>query len=65
MKKLKNIHPGEVLQEEFLIPLDLTQSNDAIYKQTKDMAVEQPGFEMSTDWKKRIGARMNRFVPGL
>lgn len=51
--------------QPFLIPLDLTQSNDAIYKQTKDMAVEQPGFEMSTDWKKRIGARMNRFVPGL
>jgi addiction module HigA family antidote len=24
MKKLKNIHPGEVLKEEFLIPLNIT-----------------------------------------
>ena len=24
MKKLKNIHPGDVLREEFLIPLNIT-----------------------------------------
>ena len=24
MKKLKNIHPGEVLKEEFLIPLNIS-----------------------------------------
>jgi len=24
MKKLKNIHPGDVLKEEFLIPLNVT-----------------------------------------
>ena len=24
MKKLKNIHPGEILLEEFLIPLEIT-----------------------------------------
>ena len=24
MKKLKNIHPGDVLREEFLIPLNVT-----------------------------------------
>ena len=24
MKKLKNIHPGEILSEEFLIPLNIT-----------------------------------------
>ena len=26
MAKLKNIHPGEVLMEEFLIPMDLSQN---------------------------------------
>lgn len=26
MKKLKNIHPGEILLEEFLIPLDISQN---------------------------------------
>lgn len=26
MKKLKNIHPGEVLYEEFLLPLDISQN---------------------------------------
>lgn len=26
MAKLKNIHPGEVLLEEFLIPLDISQN---------------------------------------
>ena len=24
MKKLKNIHPGDVLREEFLLPLNIT-----------------------------------------
>src|SRR3990167_772470 len=26
MKKLKNVHPGEVLFEEFLIPLEISQN---------------------------------------
>jgi addiction module HigA family antidote len=26
MKKLPNIHPGEVLLEEFLVPLDISQN---------------------------------------
>lgn len=25
MKRIRNIHPGEILKEEFLIPLDITQ----------------------------------------
>ena len=29
MTKLPNIHPGEVLREEFLIPLDLSQNRVA------------------------------------
>ena len=34
MPYLKNIHPGEVLQEEFLLPLGLSQT-----KAAKDMSV--------------------------
>jgi addiction module HigA family antidote len=26
MKKLKNIHPGEILQEEFLLPMAISQN---------------------------------------
>ena len=36
MKKLKNIHPGEILQEEFLIPLEITA-----YKLSKDIGIPQ------------------------
>jgi len=34
MKKLKNIHPGEILIEEFLIPLGISA-----YKLSKDTSV--------------------------
>lgn len=34
MTKLKNVHPGEILLEEFLIPLDISQN-----KLAKDMQV--------------------------
>ena len=34
MDKLKNIHPGEVLMEEFLIPMELSQNRLA-----RDIAV--------------------------
>jgi addiction module HigA family antidote len=36
MKKLKNIHPGEVLKEEFLIPLNISA-----YKLCKDINIPQ------------------------
>lgn len=36
-KKLKNIHPGEILREEFLTPLAITP-----YRLAKDIAVPQP-----------------------
>ena len=34
MKKLKNIHPGEILLEEFLVPLEISQ-----YRLAKDVNV--------------------------
>ena len=36
MKKLKNIHPGEVLYEEFLIPFGVTA-----YRLSKDIGIPQ------------------------
>ncbi len=36
MAKLKNIHPGEILLEEFLIPLNISA-----YKLAKDVAIPQ------------------------
>mgnify|MGYP000952762249 CR=1 FL=1 len=36
MKQLKNIHPGEVLQEEFLEPLSITA-----YRLSKDIDIPQ------------------------
>ncbi|OHC67801.1 MAG: addiction module antidote protein, HigA family [Rhodocyclales bacterium GWA2_65_20] len=35
MKKLPNIHPGEVLKEEFLVPLGITQ-----YRLAKTIGVQ-------------------------
>jgi len=36
MTKLKNIHPGEILSEEFLIPLNISA-----YKLVKDIEIPQ------------------------
>ncbi len=36
MERLANIHPGEILQEEFLIPLDITA-----YRLAKEIHVPQ------------------------
>ena len=36
MRKLKNIHPGEVLKEEFLIPMQVSA-----YKLCKDIGIPQ------------------------
>lgn len=36
MKRLNNIHPGEILQEEFLIPMNISA-----YKLAKDIHIPQ------------------------
>ncbi len=36
MAKLKNVHPGEVLSEEFLVPFNITA-----YKLAKDIGIPQ------------------------
>ena len=51
MKKIRNIHPGEVLQEEFLIPLDLSA-----YRLSKDIGIPQTRISEILKGKRRITA---------
>jgi addiction module HigA family antidote len=51
MKKLNNIHPGEILQEEFLIPLKISA-----YKLSKDINIPQTRISEILKGKRRITA---------
>lgn len=51
MKKLKNIHPGEVLAEEFLIPLGITA-----YRLSKDIGIPQTRISEIIKCRRRITA---------
>lgn len=51
MKKLKNIHPGEILSEEFLIPLNITA-----YKLAKDIDIPQTRISEIVKGNRRITA---------
>lgn len=51
MKKLPNIHPGEVLLEEFLIPLEITQ-----YRLAKDLKIPQTRVSQIVKGNRRITA---------
>ena len=51
MEKLNNIHPGEILQEEFLIPLKITA-----YKLSKDINIPQTRISEILKGKRRITA---------
>lgn len=60
MKKLKNIHPGEVLNEEFLLPLGLSA-----YKLSKDVGIPQTRISEILKGNRRITAdtalRLSRY----
>ena len=51
MTKLKNIHPGEILSEEFLIPNNITA-----YKLAKDIAIPQTRISEIVKGNRRITA---------
>jgi addiction module HigA family antidote len=51
MKKLRNIHPGEILTEEFLIPLEISA-----YKLSKDLKIPQTRISEITKGNRRITA---------
>lgn len=51
MEKLKNIHPGEILLEEFLIPMDLTA-----YRLAKETFLSQTRISEILKGNRRISA---------
>lgn len=60
MKKLLNIHPGEVLLEEFLKPLEITQ-----YRLSKELNIPQTRISEIVRGKRSISAdtalRLSRY----
>jgi addiction module HigA family antidote len=51
MGKLQNIHPGEILLEEFLIPMEITS-----YRLSKDTEIPQTRISQIIKGKRRITA---------
>jgi antitoxin HigA-1 len=51
MKKLNNVHPGEILLEEFLIPMGISQ-----YKLSKDLDIPQNRVSQIVNQTRRITA---------
>lgn len=51
MAKLKNIHPGEILSEEFLVPLNITA-----YRLAKDIGIPQTRISEIIKGNRRITA---------
>lgn len=51
MAKLKNIHPGEILMEEFLVPLQISA-----YKLAKDIDIPQTRVSQIIKGNRRITA---------
>jgi addiction module HigA family antidote len=60
MKKLKNIHPGEILLEEFLVPLEITA-----YRLSKEISIPQTRISEIIKGNRRITAdtalRLSKF----
>ena len=51
MKKLKNIHPGEILLKEFLLPLEITA-----YRLSKEISIPQTRISEIIKGNRRITA---------
>ena len=51
MKKLKNIHPGEILLQEFLLPLEISA-----YRLSKDIGISQARVSEIVKGNRRITA---------
>jgi antitoxin HigA-1 len=60
MKKLPNIHPGEILLEEFLLPMEITQ-----YRLSKEINIPQTRISEIIKGHRRISAdtalRLSRY----
>ena len=51
MKRLRNIHPGEILNEEFLLPLEISA-----YKLSKDIGIPQSRISAIIKGNRQISA---------
>jgi addiction module HigA family antidote len=51
MKRLKNIHPGEILLEEFLLPLEISA-----YRLSKEISIPQTRISEIIRGNRRITA---------
>ncbi len=51
MAQLENIHPGEILHEEFLVPLEISA-----YRLSKDLKIPQTRVSQILHGKRRITA---------
>jgi antitoxin HigA-1 len=51
MEKLANIHPGEILLEEFLVPMEISA-----YRLSKDLEIPQTRISMIINGQRRITA---------
>lgn len=51
MEKLPNVHPGEILQEEFLIPLEISA-----YRLSKEIGIPQTRVSEIIKGRRRITA---------
>lgn len=49
LEKLKNIHPGEILEKEFLVPLNISA-----YKLSKDLKIPQTRISEIIKGRRRI-----------
>lgn len=60
MNKLNNVHPGEILNEEFLIPMNITA-----YRLSKSIGIPQTRTSQIIKGKRRITAdtalRLSKF----
>ena len=60
MKSLKNVHPGEILQEEFLVPFDISA-----YRLAKDTFLPQTRISEIVKGRRRVTAdtalRLSRY----
>lgn len=57
MKKLSNIHPGEILKEEFLVPLDITAyrlSRETSIPQTRISEIIKGNRKLTADTALRL-----------
>ena len=51
VEKLKNVHPGEILLEEFLIPMNISA-----YRLSKDLEIPQTRISLILKGRRRITA---------